>query len=594
MWKVPQTCAFITFSCLLLISAPNTKAQVPSLQCSGYNLGSLVNKTVALFEVPPPDGRRPLTISTILDAALNSSSKSETALRLSIAEGCLDYLEFSLPEVALFLLNTSEFEQITFNDVLRGVLVTDVELVLRHMNVFKFYIQRFHLVGNETLLELALSNNLSVEAEPVLEILLKSLNDSDIRGLSLFFELNLPPYVNLLNRTTRELAAILAAEDREEFKNYTLLHLFKIAFAGNDFFNNLQVTIRNIRASLHVSISDINDENVTSVLELVLAKIPRPVRYLNSYILGVVGHEEELLNVTLQEIADLANKTVVELQTYKIYPQLVLFIASTRAKLAEINGETRKEIEVAIREILEAYNVTVEQLIEEFNLTAVQVHQLSPLRIELFCARITLIRYTINLHLTLAEVAVKVNKTEAELSYNLTVRDFHVVIRRLLIVRAFEVTSKMLGVSPGFLVNSLNITVPLYTLSMTQLDGFLTVTRHTVLDLHGVITRKSLAFVVRINGFSVTSVFKLTIEQFIIRVMHLSVHDFFALNGLNFAYSQKRVEILRKYRFAYLDRLFQIHEDIPKYTFSIFRHSVVWIINRIIFLVETGKVFGIK
>lgn len=589
MWRVPQISVLVTLSCLLFVLFSN--AAVPtSTSCTAYNLSLLANETVASYEEQTPDGRKPLTILTILQAALNSTSRMDTATRLKVSEGCLYYLEFSLPEVSLFLLNTSDFKQVTFDEVFRGVFVSEVESVLRSLLSLRFYLQRLYIMGNETLHEIATSNNLSVEADPILEILLRPFNMSDVSMFSSFLEVNSSTF-DLLNQTATELAAILAVQNPDEIKNYTLLHLVKISLLGNEFFRGLQMTIRRVRASLHVSWIELSAEleNVTSVLEGVLAKVPKRVRYLSSYILGVMGYDLPLLNITLQEIAELTNKTVAKLQAYKVYPQLVTFIIKTRTKIVEINGETRKEIKDAIREILEAYNVTYEQLSNAFNLSVVQIHDLSPLKIELFSARFTLIRYVTNLNLTLAEVAVKLNKTKAELSYNLTVKDFHVIIRKLVIVRTFEVMSQMLGVSKRFLVHSLKINVPVASLSMCQLDGFLKLTRHTVLSLSEVITKKSLAFVVQINGGSITFVYKLTIEQFIIRVMRLSVRDFFAINGLNYTYLSNRSAILWKYHFTDLERLFQIHEDIPKCAYAIFRYSLAWIVNRIIFLVETGE-----
>lgn len=594
MWRLSQTCVFVAFSCLLLLV--ETRAQFPlavtsAASCSAnYNLSSLANETVASHEVQSPGGRRPLTVLTILEATFQSSSRQETANRLNISIGCLEYLELSLPEISLFLLNTSEINKVTFDDVFRGVFASEVESVLRSMIALKLYIQRLNLAGNETLHEFAVANNLSLESEPILDILLQPFNVSDIRILSLFLEVNLTNF-ELLNRTTRELAEILAVENPDELKNYTLLHLVKISYVAREFVSSgLLMTIQKVRASLHVKWIEIVQEveNVTSVLEVVLLKVSIRVYHLRSYVIGAIGYDLSLLNVTLQEISELTNKTVMELQNYKVYPQLVSFIIKTRKKIVDINGETKKEISYAIKEILEAYNVTIFQLGEAFNLTRVQISKLSPLKIEVFSARITLIRYVTNLNLTLAEVAVKVNRTEAELSYNLTVKDFHVVIRKLMIVRTFEVMSQMLGVSQHFLVNSLNITVPVSSLSMCQLDTFLKVKRYTVLSLGEVITRKSLAFVVQINGFSITFVYKLTIEQFIIRVMRLSVREFFALNGLNYTYPPSRLEILVKYNFAGLNRLFHINKDIPDWPFAIFRYSVAWIINRIFFLVETG------
>ena len=590
MWRAPQTFVLATFSFLPLLIVTSVSSQFPvsSAACRDtYNLSALANETVASYEVQAPDGRRPLTILTILEAALNSSSKEETASRLNISMGCLDYLELSLPEVALFLLNRSDFNEVTFDNVFRGVFVSEVESVLRSMLSLKRYLQSLNLTGNETLREFTVSNNLSIEAEPILEILLQPFNGSDVRVLSLFLEVSLSSF-DLLNRITRDLAAILAVKNPDEIGNYTLIHLVKISLLGREFISGLQITIREVRASLHVSWIEISEElgNVTSVLEVVLSKVPRRVRYLTSYI---IGYDVNLLNITLYEIAELTNKTVIVLQAYKVYPQLVSFIIKTRKKIIDINSETRKEIRDAIEEILEAYNVTFLQLGEAFNLTVVQIRELSPLKIEQLCARFTLIRYVTNLNLTLVEVAGKVNRTEAELSYNLTVKDFHVVIRKLVIVHTFEVMSRMLGVSQNFLVNSLNINVPLSSLSMCQLDSFLKITRHTVLSLRDVITKKSLAFVVHINGYSINFVYKLTIEQFIIRVMHLNVREFFALNGLNYSYSANRLEILAKYHFVGLERLFQIHEDIPNNHFCIFRYSLAWIIDRIIFLVETGR-----
>ena len=545
----------------------------------------LANETVASHKVQAPDERRPLTILAILKTTLNSSSREETAARLNISERCLDYLEFSLTEVALLRLNTSDFNDVTFDNVFRGVFVSDIESVLDKIRSIKITLLERRLESNVTLYEIAKSNNQSLENETILNIIVTYLNQSD----SLLFDSLL---FDLLNRTTKELAAILAVDNADDLKNYSIIHFIKISNIGNEFISNLTVTIRKVRASLHVSWIEIVQgelENVTSVLEVVLAKVPIRVRYLKSFIVGPVGQDLNLLNVTLDEVAELKNKSVDDLQMYKVYPELVSFIFKTEVKILEINRETKMEVGDAVKKILEAYNVTIIQLSEGFNMTEVQIHRLSPLRIELFSARFTLIRYVTNLNLSLAEAAVIVNRTKAQLSGDLTVKDFHIVIRKLVVVRTFEIMSQMLGVSKEFLINSLNINVSVGSLSMCQLDGFLRTTTYTVLSLDEVITRKSLAFVVQINRFSITVVYKLTIEQFIIQVMGLNVREFFSLNGLNYRYNDQRLNILIKYNFFGLERLFQIHEDIPNYNYAIFRYSLTWIINRIIFLVETGE-----
>ena len=518
-----------------------------------------------------------------------SGSKQDTANRLNIAVGCLGYLELSLPEVSLFLLNMSDYREITFDEAFRGVFVSEVESVLRKIVALRNFSQSVQLVGNETLHEIALANNRSVETESILDILIQPFNVT-VRRLSLFLEINVSSF-DLLDRSTKELAAILAVENPDDLKNYSLLHLAKISILGNDFLTSLQVTIRSVRASLHLNWTELvrgDLENVTSVLELVLVKVPRRVLYLKSFIIGPAGYDLNLLNVTLEEIALQTNISVLELQSYKVYPTLVELIFKTNSKIMEINGKTKKEVEEAVTKILEAYNVTILQLSKAFSLTVVYIRRLSPLKIEVLCARFTLIRYVSNLNLTISEAAVRVNRTDAELTDNLTVSDFHVVIRRLVVFHAFEVMSQMLGVSQQFLINSLQINVPISTLTMCQLDGFLNTTRHTVLSLREVISTKSLAFVTQMNGFSITFVRKLTIYQFITQVMHLSVDDFFTLSGITSGRTN-RLQILIRYNFFFLGRLFKIHGDIPNYPFAIFRFSCRWIVHRIIFLVERGE-----
>lgn len=518
-----------------------------------------------------------------------TGSRQDTANRLNIAVGCLDYLELSLPEVSLFLLNMSDYREITFDEAFRGVFVSEVESVLHKIVALRNFSQSVQVVGNETLHQIALANNRSVETDSILDILIQPFNVT-VRRLSLFLETNVSSF-DLLNRTTKELAAILAVENPDDLKNYSLLHLAKVSILGNDFLTSLQVTIQSVRASLHLNWTELVQgdlENVTSVLELVLAKVPRRVLYLKSFIIGPAGYDLNLLNVTLQEIALQTNTSVVELQSYKVYPTLVQLIFKTNSKIMEINEETKREVEEAVTKIFKAYNVTILQLSEAFSLTVVYIRRLSPLKIEVLCARFTLIRYVNNLNLTISEAAVRVNRTDAELTYNLTVSDFHVVIRRLVVFHAFEVMSQMLGVSQQFLINSLQINVPISALTMCQLDGFLNTTRHTVLSLPDVISTKSLAFVTHMNGFSITFVRKLTIYQFITQVMHLSVDDFFTFSGITSGRTN-RLQILIRYNFFFLGRLFKIHGDIPNYPFAIFRFSFRWIVHRIIFLVENGE-----
>lgn len=597
MWRFSDTgglVAMVMLSCLLLFVGPtHTRAQlqapVSSSECmASYELGELENQTVKEYH-NYTESPRSRTILAILSRHVNSSSREEIASAFNVSMDCLDYLDFTLPEVALFLLNTSQFEEVTFDDVFRGVFVSEIEDVLRSIFRLQLYLQ-FHRLDqerNKTVHELALTYNVSLDEISVLELLFFPLNNTtDVNGLSTFLEIGLSSF-ELLNRTVDDLAAILAVHEPDDLKNYTFIQLMKISFAGEDCI----LRIQRIRDSLHVTWDEITEDvvNVTNVLELILAKVPTELRYLTAISIGVKVDDLQLLNITLEEFAELVNMTVMQFGDYKCYPQLIQFIVQTRRDIVVIDKETEVEITDAVKEILVSYNVTIEELIHLFNLTEYVIHKLSPLKIEILCARFTLIRYVTNLNLTLADVAVKLNRTEAELSYNLTVKEFHVVVRKLLIVRTFEIMSHMLGVSEHFLVNSLSINVPIPYLSMCQLDGFFNITRHTVLGLSEVVTQKTLAFVVQINGVSITFVYKLTIEQFITQIMHLDVHYFFTLNGLHYSYNPSRLSILLKYKFFELERLFHLYGNFSRHRFAIFRHSLVWIINRIIYLNETGN-----
>ena len=598
MWNVPHIGAFValvTVSCLLLSMRPAKTSAfelASSSDCrNSYNLSEeLVNKTVDEYH-NYTEGPRSRTILAILGKVLNSSSRFEIASAMNISTFCLDYLDFTLPEVALFLLNTSQFNEVTFDDALRGVFVPEIEGILRLMITVRNYIDTVNLTGNETLEELALSYNVSLTEIRILELLLLPFNDTDVRVLTGILETVTAASFDLLNRTTEELAAILDVRDPDDLKQYTFLQLLKISFAGEVFFRGLQIKIREVRDSLHVTWYEITQEvvNVTNVLDLVLTKVPMRLRYLKGFSIGVKREDLQLLNTTLEEFAELVNMTVMEFRDYKVYPQLVLFIVKTRKEIIVINGETKVEIRRAVHEILASYSVTIEELIQTFNLTEFEFNKLSPLMIEVFCARFTLIRYATNLNLTLANVAEKLNKTEAALSHNLTVKEFHVVIRKLLIVRTFEVMSRMLGVSQDFLKHSLEIKVPLSSLSMCELDTFLNITRRTVLDLSEVATQKTLAFVVQINGVSITFVYKLTIEQLITQIMRLDIHYIFTIRGLHYSFDLSRLHILRKYTFFDLERLFHLNGEISVQKFVIFRRPLIWIINKIIFFEENGK-----
>lgn len=589
MWRVQQSCALVSLCCLfLVISTSGMSLQVSSICKRLYNLGSLTDQKVVSQEAPdPPDGRRPVFVSDILQAALNTSSRRETATRLNFVEDCMLFLDFSLREVAIFLLNTAQFDQITFDEVFSGVFVGKVQSVLTTL-LDRIIIIQSNVIGNETLHHLALSYNLTIRNESIAKILLKPFSVPDVRSFAQGLGLR-PTTFDFLNQTTSEVAAILAVENPDELKNYTLSHFSKISLLGADFFSNLTATVEEVRASLHVNWTELtaSNENLTTVLEVVSAEVPKHLHYVIAYILGFEDSDPQKLNISLPRIAELTQETVEELQRYKVYPDLVALIFDIDTQITEINKDANRETEDAIIEILESYNVNFLQISKAFSLTIIHIRTLSPFKIEYFCARLTLIRYAINLNLTLAEVAEKVNKTEAELSYNLTVAEFHVVIRKLIVVRTFEIMGQMLGVSSSFLVNSLNISEPIFKLTMCNLDGYLQTTRRTVLNLR-VVVKKSLAFVVQSHGFSITFVRKLTIEQFIIRVMQLrSVREFFSLNVLRYTYSSDRLRILWKYDFLFLERLFKIHGDIPNHPYSIFRYSIVWIINRIIFLNET-------
>lgn len=595
MWKVPHIGSFVTLvtvSWVLLSMAPAKTSAfevAPSSECrNSYNLTEeLVNKTVEEYHIYT-DNPRSRTVLAILGKVLNSSSRFAIASAVNISTGCLDYLDFTLPEVALFLLNTSQFKEVTFDDAFRSVFVPEIDEILRLINTTRTMYLRFGLTGNETLEELALLYNVSLTEIRILELVL-------LRNVSVLAELlNSTVTVSsfdLLNRTTEELAAILDVRHPDDLKHYTFLQLFKISFAGEAFIRSLNIKIREVRDSLHVTWHKITQEvvNVTNVLDLVLTKVPMRLRYLKGFLFGAKREDLELLNTTLEEFAELVNMTVIEFAEYKVYPQLVLFIVKTKREISVINGETKVEIRRALHEVLMSYSVTIEELIQTFNLTEYDINQLSLLRIEVFCARFTLIRYVTNLNMTLADVAEKLNKTEAALSHNLTVKDFHVVIRKLLIVRTFEVMSHMLGVSQDFLKNSLEIKVPVSSLSMCELDTFLNITRHTVLDLSEVITQKTLAFVVQINGVSITFVYKLTIEQFITQIMHLDIHYIFTIRGLHYSFRTSRLLILQKYTLFDLERLFHLNGEISVQKFVIFRRTLIWIINKIIYLEENGK-----
>lgn len=598
MWKVPYIGTFValvTVSCLLLCMSPAKTSAfefASSFECrNSYNLSEeLVNKTVDEYH-NYTEGPRSRTILAILGKVLNSSSRFEIASAVNISTNCLDYLDFTVPEVALFLLNTSQFNEVTFDDAFRGVFVPEIDEILQLVRVVRSYIDAFGLTGDETLEELALSYNVSLTEIRILELLLLPFNNTDVSVLAAILETVNTPSFELLNRTTEELAAILDVRDPENLKQYTFLQLLKISFAGEVFIQDLQMKIREVRNSLHVTWYEITEEvvNVTNVLDLVLTKVPMRLRYLKGFLIGAKREDLKLLNITLEEFAELVNMTVMEFRDYKVYPQLVLFIVKTRKEIIVINGETRVEIRRAVHEILVSYSVTIEELIQTFNLTEFEFNELSPLMIEVFCARFTLIRYATNLNLTLANVAEKLNKTEAALSHDLTVKEFHVVIRKLLIVRTFEVMSHMLGVSQDFLKSSLEIKVPLSSLSMCDLDTFLNITRHSVLDLSEVVTQKTLAFVVQINGVSITFVYKLTIEQLITQIMHLDIHYIFIIRGLHFSFELSRLHILQKYSLFDLERVFHLNGEISIQKFVIFRRSLIWIINKIIYLEENGK-----
>ena len=594
MWKVPQIGIFVslvTVSCLLLsIGPPKTSAFVAhsSSECrDSYNLTQeLVNKTVHEY-YNYTESRSSRTILAILGKVLNSSSRFEIASAVNISTDCLDYLDFTLPEVALFLLNTSQFKEVTFDDAFRGVFVAKIDEILRLIRDTR--IPEFGLTGDETLEKLALSYNVSLTETRILELLLLPFNNLSVFAGHL--ETVTVRSFDLLNRTVDELAAILDVRHPDDLKHYTFLQLLKISFTGEVFFRGLPMKIREVRDSLHVTWYEITQDvvNVTNVLDLVLTKVPMRLRYLTWFLIGAKREDLDLLNTTLEEFAELVNMTVMEFRDYKVYPQLVLFIVKTKREITVINGETKVEIERAVHQILVSYNVTIKQLTQTFDLTEYEINELSPLRIEVFCARFTLIRYVTNLNMTLADVAEKLNETEAALSHNLTVKEFHVVIRKLLIVRTFEVMSHMLGVSQDFLKNSLEIKVPVSSLSLCELDTFLNITRRTVLDLSDVVTQKTLAFVVQINGVSITSVYKLTIEQFITQIMHLDIHYVFTIRGLHYSFNSSRLHILQKYTLFDLERLFHLNGEISVQKFVIFRRPLIWIINKIIYLVENGK-----
>jgi len=599
MLKVPHIGSFVALvsvSWVLLSMAPaKTSASevIPSSECrnSYYLTEELVNKTVEEYH-NYTDNPRSRTILAILGKALNSSSRFAIASAVNISTGCLDYLDFTLPEVALFLLNTSQFKEVTFDDAFRGVFVPEIDAILRLMITTRTYLPVVGLNGSETLEERALLYNVSLTEIKILELLLLPFPNRDISELAKLLNNTVnASSLDLLNRTTEELAAILDVRHPDDLKLYTFLQLLKISFTGEAFIRSLRIKIREVRDSLHVTWHEITQEvvNVTNVLDLVLTKVPMRLRYLKGFLFGAKREDLELLNTTLEEFAELVNMTVTEFAEYKVYPQLVLLIVKTKREISVINGETKVEIRRALHEVLTSYSVTIEELIQTFNLTEYDINQLSPLRIEVFCARFTLIRYVTNLNMTLADVAEKLNKTEAALSHNLTVKEFHVVIRKLLIVRTFEVMSHMLGVSQDFLKNSLEIKVPVSSLSMCELDTFLNITRHTVLDLSEVVTQKTLAFVVQINGVSITFVYKLTIEQLITQIMHLDIHYIFTIRGLHYSFNQSRLQILQNYTLFDLERLFHLNGEISVHKFVIFRRTLIWIINKIIYLEENGK-----
>jgi len=190
MWKTPHIGSFVvlvTVSYLLLSmeSAKTSAFEVAaSSECrNSYNLTEeLVNKTVGEYH-NYTEGPRSRTILAILGKVLNSSSRFEIASAVNVSTDCLNYLDFTLPEVALFLLNTSQFNEVTFDDAFRGVFVPEIDEVLRLIVSARFNISEFGLTGNETLEELSLSYNVSLTEIRILELLVLPFNNTGISVL---------------------------------------------------------------------------------------------------------------------------------------------------------------------------------------------------------------------------------------------------------------------------------------------------------------------------------------------------------------------------------------------------------------------------
>ena len=557
---------------------------------ASYNLTLLSNLTVSEAieqrRLEAELGSVPLTIAKGIEAVLRSS-REDTAGMLGLDVGCLDYLEFSLSEVALLLLNTTDHNSVSFEEVFRVVFTPKIEEVLKSMKVVKAVLLVNGFRENETVLEIAAKFNISLKTMTLLDAFDAALNGTDLN------QTNLIPRSSfeLLTYTTSQIAVIMAVEE-ERLLNYSLFHMIRVSLAGVNFINQLRITVSTARTVLRVTLVEMAERNdvllnETTILKLIEETVPERLRYALPFVLVVGSADLALLNISLGDLGELVNKTVTELEGYEVYPRLIVFIVQARRELVRINRQTRQEVDEAFHTILTSYNITIVELSVEFNLTELQLMQMNLLQVERLCARFTLIRYANNLNVSLAEVAVKVNRSEEQLLNNLTVEEFQLVIRRLFVVRAFETMSQILGVGDVFLKNMLNIRVPLATLSVCQLDGFLTTTRRTVLGLKETVRERKLSFLVQINGFTIVQVYKFTLARFITHILRLEITSLF--RTIDVSITDNHRSILSKYDLSDVERIFRINGLITNYRFSIFQLSWSYIVQKIIVLDEEGK-----
>lgn len=523
-----------------------------------------------------------LTIHDILNASYENLGEEALAAQLNISTECLKLLHFTPTEVSVILAkDPGKFRSVmTFKQAFRAIFTNTNQAITKYFESNANRSSAENVSWSKSINEMVTENKQDLQNVTLLSILLESHNKSSAEGLKDALSVTNPGVeLHLLRFTAAELANTLAV-GLEEVKNVSFSRLLRLTFIVDHM-------VYELRPSVQVNFTSLSHNreiaNIT-VLQILQLKVSNSSSIL-ALVLGLQPDKVAMLDITLEDIAPKTARNFSELRDMHVYPDLVTLITSSPDEFLELQAQ--QAVREAFYTITASYNVTVSEISVYFNLTLANVKLLGLFDLETLCARYTLYRYSVNLNIDLSQVAVKVGKTEAELT-NITVQEFQVVIRRLMVVICFERMSVMMGVSQEYLTNILNVKGQLlHLLKFSDLDSLFNITRRTILDLRTVLKIRKLSFVTAVYRFSISRVYNFSLDVFVTKILKMNKRTFFGFLSIEF--KESRWQILSRHTLKEIELFFRWNHHFPKRRYYIFRRSLRWIMKNIIYLVEHGK-----